>query len=242
LAAGATDPAVPAMLRPSGHFAAMMIEETFSPETKAFAKRNLGEVAQELGKSPADTFFDIALADDLKTIFKIFMGGDDEESWRLRGQVWRDPRTLVGASDAGAHIDMIDTFAFSTTVLSEGVRKRNLLTLEEAIYEITEKPARFLGLRERGRLAEGWHADVVVFDPARVGKGPIHTRSDLPGGATRLYCEAEGISHVLVNGEIIVQDNQLTGKQPGTILRSGRDTETVPLDTGIATPRLAAQS
>lgn len=229
LVAGAADPNVPQLLRAMGHFAAMTVIETFSSENAGLAGRKVADIAAERGQTPAETFFAIALADDLRTTFKPTLGGDDEASWKLRGEVWRDPRTLVGASDAGAHLDMIDTFAFSTTVLSEGVRKRSLLTLEEGVAEITDKPARFMGLRERGRLQQGWHADIVIFDADTVGKGPIHTRFDLPGGAGRLYCEAEGISHVFVNGALIVHDNELTGATPGTIMRSGRDTETVPI-------------
>jgi N-acyl-D-aspartate/D-glutamate deacylase len=225
----AAHPDVPVLLRAMGNFSAMTIEQTFSPATKAYQGRGLAEVAAERKQSPADAFFDIALADELKTCFLPRLGGDDDESWALRGAVWKDPRTLVGASDAGAHLDMIDTFAFSTTVLGEGVRKRNLMTLEEGVHQITDLPARFMGLKERGRIALGWHADLVVFDADRIRKGPIHMRFDLPGDAGRLYCEAEGISQVLVNGKVIVRNNQLTGTRSGTVLRSGRDTETVPI-------------
>lgn len=78
-------------------------------------------------------------------------------------------------------------------------------------------------------MQEGWYADVVVFDDVTVGKGPIHTRYDLPEGAGRLYCEALGIQNVLVNGKEIVRNNELTGVKAGVVMRSGRDTETVPL-------------
>ena len=230
----AAHPDVPVLLRAMGNFNAMTIEQTFAPETKAYQGRALAEVAAERGQSPADAFFDIALADGLRTCFLPRLGGDDEESWALRGAMWKDPRTLVGASDAGAHLDMIDTFAFSTTVLGEGVRKRGLLTLEEGVHQITDLPARFMGLKERGRIAQGWHADLVVFDPERIGKGKMDMRFDLPGGAGRLYCEAEGIHQVLVNGTVIVRDNQLTGQRPGVVLRSGRDTETAPIPAARA--------
>jgi N-acyl-D-aspartate/D-glutamate deacylase len=102
-----------------------------------------------------------------------------------------------------------------------------LLSLEQAIHLITDAPARLYGMRGRGRVAQGWCADLVLLDPERVAPGPISTRVDLPGGAGRLYGEAVGIEQVLVNGTPIVSDGALTGEQPGTVLRSGRDTTTV---------------
>ncbi len=229
LVRGVAHPDIPLALRATGNFKRMLVEETFSDATADYQGRILGELAEEMGKEPSDLFFDIAIADNLKTTFLPNLGGNDEESWALRGEIWKDPRTLVGASDAGAHLDMIDTFAFSTTLLSQGVRDHELLTLEEAVCAITDTPARYMGLIERGRLQEGWHADVVIFDEATVGKGPIHTRYDLPANAGRLYCEANGIDRVFVNGQEIIRDNELTGVKPGVVMRSGRDTETVPI-------------
>jgi N-acyl-D-aspartate/D-glutamate deacylase len=172
---------------------------------------------------------DLALAEDLQTSFQPFIPGDDDESWRLRAAAWRDPRTLIGASDAGAHLDMIDTFTCTTSLLGPAVRDRGLLPLEEAIHQLTRLPAELYGIRERGVLAPGANADVVVFDASRVGPRPVHTRADLPAGAARLYAEADGIEHVLVNGVEIARAGAFTGARPGTILRSGRDTETVPV-------------
>jgi N-acyl-D-aspartate/D-glutamate deacylase len=134
---------------------------------------------------------------------------------------------------------MIDTFAFTTQVLGNGVRKRGLLSWEEAVHQLADVPARLYGLTGRGRLEPGWHADVVVFDPERVGCGETYTRFDLPGGAGRLYADATGIDHVIVGGEEIVGTGAYTGATPGTILRSGRDTETVEAGAG-ALPQAAA--
>src|SRR5207244_207716 len=101
--------------------------------------------------------------------------GDDPESWRLRSDVWRDPRVVVGASDAGAHLDMLSTFSYSTSLLAAS-RTHGLLPLEEAVHLLTDVQARLYGVRERGRIAEGWHADLVLFDEARVAPGPVPPR------------------------------------------------------------------
>jgi N-acyl-D-aspartate/D-glutamate deacylase len=121
---------------------------------------------------------------------------------------------------------MLSTFNYSTAML-RACREHQLMPLEEAVSLLTDRQARLYGIKERGRIAEGWHADLVVFDPDTVAPGPIVWRDDMPAGAGRLYGEAEGIKHVIVNGTEIVRDGTVTGATPGTVLRSGRDTETV---------------
>jgi len=116
---------------------------------------------------------------------------------------------------------------YPTVLLGQSVRRRNLLPIEEAVHMMTDVPARLFGLRERGRIAEGWHADLVVFDPARVDSGPAIARWDLPGGGERLYAESVGVEHVFVGGREIVTNSVLTGAQPGTVLRARRDTDTI---------------
>jgi N-acyl-D-aspartate/D-glutamate deacylase len=110
------------------------------------------------------------------------------------------------------------------------VRDRGLIDLEEAVRLVTDVPARLYGLDRRGQVREGWSADLVVFDPDTLAPEPVRAVSDLPAGATRLTGGARGIHHVLVNGVEIVRGAQFTGERPGRILRSGRDTHTVPLD------------
>jgi N-acyl-D-aspartate/D-glutamate deacylase len=175
---------------------------------------------------------DLAIADELKTQFSPPSAGDTEADWQARGRVWRDNRAVIGASDAGAHLDMIDTFALATQVLGNGVRRHHAVTLEEAVRQLTDVPARLYGLRDRGRLQEGWWADVTVFDADAVESGPTYTRYDLPAGAGRLYADAHGIEHVLVNGVEIVRGGEHTGALPGAVLRSGRDTDTVEVPGG----------
>lgn len=205
------------------------IHETFTPATKRYQGRVVADIAAEEGKSPFDALLDIVCADELRTSFSNVAAPDTEEDWAARATIWRDPRAVVGASDAGAHLDMLTTFSFSTTLLEEGVRRHGLLGLEEAVRLLTDVPARLYGLRDRGRLTPGSWADAVIFDEATVGRGPVYTVEDLPGGAARLYSDALGVGHVIVNGEEIVTEGELTGAIPGTLLRSGRDTVTPSL-------------
>jgi N-acyl-D-aspartate/D-glutamate deacylase len=214
-----------------GNFAGHTVVDRPEAAKGKYEGRTIGEIAQELGKTPLDTVLDIAIEDGLETIFRPDMGGHDRASWELRADVWADDRTLVGASDAGAHLDLIDSFAFSTTVLQEGVREQGIIGLEAAIHQITARPAAYFGLVDRGELKQGYHADIVVFDADRIERGPTYRRFDLPGGDEyRLYADAIGIDHVLVNGVEIVRHGEHTGKLPGTVLRSGRDTRTVAID------------
>ncbi len=203
------------------------VDETFEAENHGLLGRTLGEIASEQGKTPFDAMLDLALSEGLRTSFMPRASGDDDASWALRRELWRDERLMLGASDAGAHLDMIDTFTYSTSLLGPGVRERGLMNLERAVAELSDRPARFLGLRDRGRIEIGHHADLTLFDPATVGPGEIHTRHDLPAAAGRLYAEATGIEHVLVGGVPLVSAGRLTHARPGRVLRSGRDTETV---------------
>jgi N-acyl-D-aspartate/D-glutamate deacylase len=94
---------------------------------------------------------------------------------------------------------------------------------------LADAPARLYGLTGRGLLVPGAHADVIVFDQATVGPAGERTRTDLPGGASRIVAESTGMHHVLVAGTEIVRDGSYTGATPGVVLRAGRDTRTVVL-------------
>jgi len=211
------------------NWGAWHLHETFTEEYKAYEGKTLDELSESKGCSPFNAMLDLVLADKLRTVLVPPVPGGDEESWLMRGAAWLDDRTIIGASDAGAHLDMLSTFAFTTTVLGEGVRRRKLLTLEQAVHQLTGVPAAYLGLRGRGTIAPGMVADIVVFDAATIDCGPVHTRFDLPAGAARLYADAEGIEHVIVNGTEIIRDGAFLGHHAGKILRSGRDSATVSI-------------
>lgn len=212
-----------------GNFAGMKVASVVAESNKAYEGRLVGEVAAEQGRDPFDMFVEIALADDLRTVFMPGFKPDKDEAFPARAKLWLDDRTIVGGSDAGAHLDMIDTFAITTELIGSGARQHGAVSLEEAVHQVTLKPAAFMGLRERGRIAEGWHADVVVFDADTIGAGETYMREDLPGGGARLYADANGIAHVIVGGTEIIRRGEWTGATPGTILKPGEATRTVPI-------------
>ena len=213
----------------SKEFAAMRVAETVAPENAAYKGRLIGDIARETGSDPLDTLLDIVVADELATGLILRTAGDDAESWKMRAKVWTDPRTVIGASDAGAHLDMMCNAGYATSLLSNGVRDRQLLSLEAAIRELTDVPARLYGLRDRGRVEEGYFADLVVFDADSVGQSAEYMRQDMPNGARRLYTDAIGVDHVLVNGIPVVVAGAVSGERSGTLLRGGRDTATAPM-------------
>ena len=217
-------------LRGLANWGNLKIHDVVAPENEDYRGRMVGEIAEAEGRSAWDVLTAIARADELNTSFGTVAAQDTDDDWKARIQVWRDRRALIGASDAGAHLDLLASFNYATEVLGKAVRQRKLLPMEEAINLITDTPAQLYGLKERGRITEGWKADVVVLDPETIGSHDVRMRMDLPGGAGRLYAEADGIEHVLVNGTGIVRDAKLTDARTGTLLRSGRDTETAPLD------------
>lgn len=206
----------------------LVIDETFSERNASYEGRTVGEVAKEKGQEPFDVLVDIVVEDKLRTGLRPPIP-ETEADWEARARAWVDSRTVVGGSDAGAHLDVMCGAIYSTSLLGDGIRARGLLSWEEGVRQLTDVPARLYGLKERGRIAAGWWADLVLFDPERIGHGPERTRDDLPGGASRLYAEAEGVEHVLVNGVEIVRAGSVTGAVPGRVLRSGRDTETVEI-------------
>jgi N-acyl-D-aspartate/D-glutamate deacylase len=204
----------------------LVLEETFTAATAPLQGRTVGSVADERGVSAFDALLDVVVADGLRTGLRPPIP-ESEADWSLRAEVWNDPRAIVGGSDAGAHLDTMCGAVYSTSMLGDGVRARGLMTWEEAIHQLTAIPARLYGLRDRGQLTVGAFADVVVFDPQSIGHGPVRTRDDLPGGASRLYAAAQGVAHVFVNGTEIVRGDAFTGARPGRVLRAGRDTYTV---------------
>jgi N-acyl-D-aspartate/D-glutamate deacylase len=214
-------------MRSIANWSGYVIVETFTDETRPLIGMTVGDIARRLDLSAWEALASIVVGDGLRTVVSKQDTGQDDVSWARRVEVWRDPRAIVGGSDAGAHLDMIDSFSLSTTLLGRAVRERSLLPVEEAVHYLTGAPAALYGMKDRGTLVQGSWADIVLFDPTSIGPGALTTRYDLPAGAGRIYGEADGVARVFVAGEEVVAGGEFTGARPGTMLRSGRHTNSV---------------
>jgi N-acyl-D-aspartate/D-glutamate deacylase len=189
-----------------------------SDATRRWQDRSVAEIAAERGAAPLDAFCDTVLADDLAGQWGVVMMNQDE---RAVAELIRHPAGLLALSDAGAHVDTLCDQGFTTYLLGHWVRERGALPIEEAVRLLTSHPAERYGLRGRGRLAPGYAADLVLFDPARVAMRPTEMVHDLPRGQRRLLQRASGIVDVYVNGTPVVEREVPVDSRPGRVLRGG---------------------
>src|SRR5262249_61457473 len=151
-------------------------------------------VADERGVTPVDLMLDLALASDLETRFRLAILNTDPA---IVAELLAHPATMLGLSDAGAHASQLCDACAPTELLGTWARERGTLALEDAVRRLTGQPADVFGLCDRGRLAVGLAADLVVFDAAAVGCGPLRRVWDFPAGADRLGSAARGIRAVV---------------------------------------------
>ena len=200
----------------SGQWQQTQVCKVGKPEHQVWLGKSIAELSQQAGTDPFDTFFDLALADDLATEFSLAMLNFDLD---LVEEVITDPRVLIGLSDGGAHVDMLCNAGYPTYLLGTWVRRRQAMSLERAVQRLTSEPARLFGVLDRGVIAAGKAADFVVFDPATVDAGEKVMLNDLPGGERRFVQRAEGIHSVVVNGEVVLTQGEHSGALPGQMLR-----------------------
>jgi N-acyl-D-amino-acid deacylase len=194
------------------------IQETGNPALKRFEGKTLADVARERGTDAVDTLLDLAIEDDLRITFVLPLMNADESKIP---QLICDPRTMIGLSDGGAHVDQLCDAGYCTYLIGTWAREKGAMSLEYAVKRLTSEPADFFNLRGRGRIAVGNPADVAIFDYNTIGspkRGEI--RNDLPGGGRRLVVPAKGVLHTVVNGTVVYEDAQYSGAMPGAVLRS----------------------
>lgn len=178
--------------------------------------RSVAEIAEEQNKDPVEVFIDLSLAKNLKQFFLQPLVNENEE-YAL--EMIKHPRAVVTFSDSGAHVSQIMDSSLQTHLLSYWVREKQAVTLENAVRMLSFVPASQWGLNGRGLLREGWNADVIVFNPNTITPMMPELAYDLPAGARRLKQKAAGLLATVVNGQVVLRNNEHTGALPGQLLR-----------------------
>jgi N-acyl-D-amino-acid deacylase len=178
--------------------------------------RSVAEIAEELNKDPVEVILDLALEKHMKQFFLQPLANENQDHVL---EMMRNPRSVVTFSDSGAHVSQIMDSSLQSHLLSYWVREKQALTLEQAIRMLTFVPASHWGLTGRGLLREGMAADVIVFDADKIAPMMPKVENDLPAGARRLKQKATGLMATVVNGEIVLRNNEPTGNLPGRLLR-----------------------
>ena len=193
-----------------------------APSAPELEERTVADVAAERGVDPVDLALDLGLASNLEARFRMAVVNVDENEVE---ECLKHPSTMLGLSDAGAHASQLCDACYSTSLLQRWVREKQALSLEEAVRMLTSRTAEVFGIRDRGRIATGLAADLVVFDPATVAASALRRVHDLPAGADRLVADAVGVDAVIVNGTVIRSEGRDAvdpdGPLPGRVLRSG---------------------
>ncbi|AVA14650.1 N-acyl-D-amino-acid deacylase family protein [Sphingopyxis sp. MG] len=204
-----------------------------SPQYQKYVGRMMGDIAKEEGRSAFQIILDMVVADDLETVFVPRDPNADELAiWKDIVRCMRDSRTLWGGDDGGAHLDVLEAYSHSTRFIQYAVNQHGLMPIEEAVHNFTQIPALFIGLRDRGTIKVGNHADLVLMDLENVRVTAVEFRSDFPANGERLYTGAEGIDYVIVNGTPIIAEGEYTWAKPGHVLRAGKDSYTVDISRG----------
>jgi N-acyl-D-amino-acid deacylase len=207
----------------NGEWDKVHVVEVSQAGHRAFEHRSIAELAGEQQVDPLDFMLDLALAENLDTLFVAILLNSDEAAV---ARMIKHPASLVSLSDAGAHLTFFNDAGFGLHLLGHWGRKLGVLSLPQAVAKLTSEPARLYGITERGQLKPGFFADLMLFDPATVDRGPKQRVSDLPGGGKRLMTPAIGVHGVWVNGRQVVDADgaMLTavaegGPYPGRLLR-----------------------
>ena len=179
--------------------------------------KSVAELARATGKDVLDAFLDLVVEENLETAFEINQTNGDEEAV---GQILRSPYTVIGLSDAGAHVVFDAGYGYCTRLLGFWVREKKIMSLEDAVRKLTFHSASVFGLNDRGLLRPGMAADITVFDPDTVDALEPESVNDLPGGGPRLMQKSRGIHYTVVNGTVLMEKNEHTGAYPGQLLRT----------------------
>jgi N-acyl-D-amino-acid deacylase len=184
---------------------------------RRFLNLSIAELANATGKDAVDALLDLALDERMELGVTLSVINVNPE---VVSRILKLPNTLIGLSDAGAHVAQHCDAGLTSYLLHEWVHRRGVLTLEEAVRRLTSELADFLELRTKGRLAPGMDADLVIFDPAAIKPLEPEWVNDLPGGGPRLIERSEGIEYTIIGGEVLFVHNEYQGGLPGKVMRT----------------------
>lgn len=197
----------------------MVVEEPQRPENRDLKGRSIAEIAKAQGKDPLDAFLDLAVEEDLNTVFTL---GEINCDTDAVAQILSSPYAVVGLSDGGAHVQFHSNVSNPTRLLGFWVREKGIMSLELAVRRLTFDSAAAFGIYDRGLLQPGMVADLVIFDPDTVRPGAEDIVHDFPNNGWRIRELAEGIHYTVVNGEVLLEKGAHTGSYPGRVLHNAR--------------------
>ena len=177
----------------------------------------MAQIAAQQGKDVLDAFLDLAVEENLDTVFVLGEINVDRDAVRT---LLTSPYTVVGLSDGGAHVQFDSGVGYSTTLLGYWVREQQIMSLEEAIRQLTFVSASAFGIYDRGLIRPGMAADLTIFNPDTVQPLPEDVVHDFPNNGWRLRERAQGIAYTVVNGQVLMEQGEHSGNLPGRILRN----------------------
>jgi N-acyl-D-amino-acid deacylase len=197
----------------------MFVEEPKLAKNRGLAGKHIAEIAKARGQHPLDAFLDLAVEENLETVFTL---GEINMDTEAVAQILGSPYAVVGLTDGGAHVQFHSNVSNPTRLLGYWVREKQIMSLEHAVRRLTYDSASAFGIYDRGLVQPGMAADLVVFDPDTVAPVKEDVVHDFPANGWRMRELAEGIHYTVVNGEVLLEKGQHTGAHPGRVIRNAR--------------------
>jgi len=197
----------------------MFVEEPKLARNRGLAGKHIAEIATAKGQHPLDAFLDLAVEENLETVFSL---GEINMDTEAVAQILGSPYAVVGLTDGGAHVQFHSNVSNPTRLLGYWVREKHIMSLEHAVRRLTYDSASAFGIYDRGLVQPGMAADLVVFDPDTVAPRKEDVVHDFPANGWRMRELADGIHYTVVNGEVLLEKGEHTGAHPGRVIKNAR--------------------
>ena len=203
----------------NGDWDKIIVREVQNKKYLPLEGRSIKDIASEANVNPLEWLLDHSLNENgMDTLFIAMLLNSDEEAV---GKLLKHPRSNITLSDAGAHLTFFNDAGYGLYMLQKWVRENDIMTIEEAIYNLTGKQADIYRIDQRGRLVPGQYADMMLINPDKIGVSQTYRVNDLPGGSSRLNIDGHGIYGVWINGQRVLEDNSIVNRDslPGKVIR-----------------------